>query len=114
MKRKYPAQMFWIGLIGNILVRFGYLTIPGIILCIVGIWVTPCLWIGLIVLCISLALSVIDQLQIRKTILTPNDNPDIDELFQALTGPGGIEAFGAALDKQIAAAKTNETDVNQE
>ena len=39
MKREYPQKMFWLFVLTNFLFHFFYLSVPGIILCIVGIWI---------------------------------------------------------------------------
>ena len=101
MKRKYPAKLFWFSLIANFMIRSFYLFLPGLILCIVGIWVKVCLWIGLGLLGFDLLINLVDQLRIRQTALTPSDNPEVNELMEALTGPGGLEAFGKLMEERI-------------
>lgn len=101
MERKYPTKMFLLFVLTNFLFHFFYLFVPGVILCIVGIWVKSCLWIGLAILGLDLILSIIEQLRISKAVITPNDNPEVNELFDAFCGPGGLEAFGKVLDNQI-------------
>lgn len=101
MERKYPTKMFWIFVLTNFLFHFFYLSVPGIILCIVGIWVKTCLWIGLVILGLDLILSIIEQLRIRKAALTPSDNPEFNELMDAFCGPGGLEALGKMLDEKM-------------
>ena len=101
MERKYPTKMFWLFVLTNFLFHFFYLSIPGIILCIVGIWVKSCLWIGLAILGVDVILSIIEQLRIRKAAVTPSDNTEVNELMDAFCGPGGFEAFGKVLDEKI-------------
>ena len=101
MERKYPTKLFYWGLFLNFFFHFFYLSVPGIILCIIGIWVKTCLWIGLGILCIDLILSVVEQLRIRKAALTPSDNTEYNQLMEALTGPGGLDAFMQVLDDKI-------------
>ena len=110
MKRKYPAKMFWLFVLTNFLFHFFYLSIPGIILCIVGIWVKSCLWIGLSVLGLDVILSVIEQLRIRKAAVTPSDNPEFNELMDAFCGPDGLDAVRKIVDAKIASASPVETD----
>ena len=50
--------MFWFFVLTNFLFHFFYLSVPGIILCIVGIWVKSCLWIGLAILGLDVILSI--------------------------------------------------------
>lgn len=101
MKRKYPPKLFWIGFIGNFIVRSFYLFFPGLILCIIGIWVRVCLWIGLGLLVLDAVINLVDQLKLRKTALTPSDNPEFNALMEALTGPGGLDAFGKLMEERI-------------
>ena len=64
--RKYPTSLFIIGFITNILFHFFWLFIPCIILLIVGIFVKPCLYVGLALLLIDILLSLIEQFRIRQ------------------------------------------------
>ena len=64
--RKYPTSLFIIGFITNILFHFFWLFIPCIILLIIGIFVKPCLYIGLALLLIDILLSLIEQFRIRQ------------------------------------------------
>ena len=74
--RKYPISLFIIGFITNMIFHFFWLFVPAIILLIVGIFVKPCLFIGLDVLLIDVIASFIGQLIIRKTCIEDSDNPD--------------------------------------
>ena len=107
MKRKYPTKMFWLFVLTSFLFRFFYLSIPGIILCIVGIWVRLCLWIGLVILGLDVIFSIIEQLRIKKFAVTPSNNPEFNELMDAFCSPGGLEAFGKILDEKIQASPSN-------
>ena len=104
MERKYPTKMFWLFVLTNFLLHFFYLSIPGIILCIVGIWAKPCLWIGLAILGLDVILSIIEQLRIRKAAVTPSDNPEFNELMDAFCSPDGLEAVRRIVDAKIEAA----------
>ena len=110
MERKYPTKMFWFFVLSNFLFHFFYLSIPGIILCIVGIWVKLCLWIGLAILGFDVILSIIEQLRIRKVAVTPSDNPEFNELMDAFCGPDGIEAVRKIVDAKITFAQPVELD----
>ena len=114
MERKYPTKMFWLFVLTNFLFHFFYLSIPGIILCIVGIWVKSCLWIGLAILGLDAILSIIEQLRIRKAAVTPSDNPEFNELMDAFCSADGFEAFGKVLDEKIKTSPSVESqeDVN--
>ena len=72
MERKYPTKMFWFFVLTNFLFHFFYLSVPGIILCIVGIWVKDCLWIGL---AISMENSVESPLKTGNRTAIRSSNP---------------------------------------
>lgn len=108
MERKYPTKMFWYFVFMSFLFRFFYLSVPGMILCIVGIWVKPCLWIGLIILWLDVILSIIEQLRIRKAVVTPSDNPEFNELMDAFCGPDGLDAVRKITDEKIKSVSTIE------
>ena len=110
MKRKYPAKMFWFFVLTNFLFHFFYLSLPGIILCIVGIWIRSCLWIGLAILLLDLILSIIEQLRIRKAAITTSDNPDFNAFMDAFCGPEGLAAVKKLADEKIAASHPIEPD----
>lgn len=103
MERNYPTKMFWLFVLTNFLFHFFYLSIPGIILCIVGIWVKSCLWIGLAILGLDVIFSIIEQLRIRKAAVTPSDNPEFNELMDAFCGPDGLESVKKIVDAKIGA-----------
>ena len=103
MERKYPTKMFWFFVLTNFLFHFFYLSVPGIILCIIGIWVKSCLWIGLAILGLDAILSIIEQLRIRKAAVTPSDNPEFNELMDAFCSPDGLEAVRRIVDAKIEA-----------
>ena len=113
MERKYPAKMFWLFVLMNFLFRFSYLSIPGIVLSIVGIWVKSCLWVGLAILGLDVILSIIEQLRIRKAAITPNDNPEFNELMDAFCGPDGFEAVRKIVDAKIASTPPLEPDTDE-
>lgn len=100
MEREYPTKMFWLFVLTNFLFHFFYLFIPGIILCIAGIWVKPCLWVGFIILGLDMILSIIEQLRIRKAAVTPGDNPEFNELMDAFCSPEGLKAVGKVMDEK--------------
>lgn len=86
--RKYPVDLFIIGLITNFLFHFFWLFIPAVILLIVGIWVKLCGYIALTLLVIDLILSVVEQIGIRNTFLKDSDDPQFKE-FQDIFSKGG-------------------------
>ncbi len=114
MERKYPTKMFWLFVLTNFLFHFFYLFIPGIILCIVGIWVKYCLWIGLAILGLDVILSIIEQLRIRKAAVSHSDNPEFNELMDAFCGPDGPEAVIKIVDAKIEATLPVESQEDED
>lgn len=84
-KIRYPFRLFIVGFIGNILFRYFWLLIPSIILMIIGIFVKWCLYVGLVLLVIDLFASFIDQMTIRKTMLSDSDNEQFRNFQDALS-----------------------------
>lgn len=85
MNNKYPTSLFIVGFITNLLFHFFWLLVPSIILLVVGIFVKPCLYVGVIVLAIDILLSLIRQIRIRNTFLEESDNPDFGAFQDALS-----------------------------
>ena len=86
--RNYPTALFIMGLITNILFRFSWLFVPGIILSIIGIFINPCLYIGLALLLIDIAISLIEQIKIRQVFLKGSDDPDFQAFQDAVSKDG--------------------------
>ena len=83
--RKYPASLFIIGFITNIVFRFFWIFISCIILLIIGIFVKPCLYIGLALLLIDILLSLIEQFCVRQVFLEESKSPDFRAFQDALS-----------------------------
>ena len=112
--RKYPTSLFIIGFITNILFHFFWLFIPCIILLIVGIFVKPCLYVGLALLLIDILLSLIEQFRIRQAFLEESDNPDFREFQDALSKDGNWrDNIGELLNQKISDPQ-NEIKLNDE
>lgn len=109
MERKYPPKMFCFFVLTNFLFRFFYLSIPGIVLSIVGIWVKPCLLIAISVLGLDLILSIIEQLRIRKAAVTYSENQEFNELMDAFCSQDGLEKVRTLIDEKIKAASVEES-----
>ena len=100
--RKYPTSLFIIGFITNILFHFFWLFIPCIILLSVGIFVKPCLYVGLALLLIDILLSLIEQFRIRQAFLKESDNPDFRAFQDALSKDGDWkDNLGELLNQKI-------------
>lgn len=108
MKRKYPEKMFWLFVLANFLFHFIYLFVPGVILCLIGIRVKLCLWIGVFILGVDFILSVVEQVNIRKAAEEHSDNPRFNELMDAFCGSGGLKDFGRVLEGKEKPSDQNE------
>lgn len=86
MKRKYPLKMFLLGVAMNFFLHYFYLFLPGLILCLIGIWSQKCLAIGLACWLLDLILSITDQFRIRKAALEESDNPEFNEWMDRIYG----------------------------
>lgn len=87
-KLRYPSSLFVLGIATNFLFHFFWLSVPSGVLLIVGIFLKPCLFIGLALLTIDIILSLVEQLQIRRVFLTQSENPDFREFQDALSRDG--------------------------
>ena len=105
-KRRYSSSLFWSGFFINILKRF-YITIPAVILLIIGIWFKPCLYIGIAVAVFVLVISLIEQLNIKKTFET-SDNPNFEEFADTASSENWKEDVINFVKE-----KTKETNKNE-
>ncbi|MBO4289907.1 MAG: hypothetical protein J5865_07405 [Lachnospiraceae bacterium] len=83
MEKEYPASLFWTNLIITFLANHIYLTLPGLVLVVVGVWVRPCLYIGLGLLLLSSGLSLNTALTNRRVFLDSED-PNFQEVREAV------------------------------
>ena len=110
MEREYPQKMFWLFVLTNFLFHFFYLSVSGIILCIVGIWIKTCLYIGCAVLGLDLILSIAEQSRIRNAAVSHSENPEFNELMDAFCSPDGLQAVGKVLDEKIKSTPDDESE----
>ena len=89
-ERKYPFSLFLIGFITNIVFHFFWLFIPSIILLIIGAFVDWCLYAGLALLVIDIIASFIEQMRIRKAMLSDSDNEQFSQFQDALSKDGNV------------------------
>ncbi len=117
MKRRYSKGLFCLFVLTNFLFHFFYLSIPGLILCVVGIWNKVCLWLGLGILLLDLLLSIIEQWKLAAVATSESDNPEFNELMDEFCN-NGLAAFRVAVDGKMQAkntsAQTNSFDENRE
>jgi len=79
-----------IGLITNILFRYFWLFIPGLILQIFGIWIDWCSKAGLALLVADVIVSFIEQMRIRKAMLSDSDNEQFRKFQDAVSKEGNV------------------------
>ena len=101
MNRKYPLKMFLIGVAENFFLRYFLLFLVGLILCIVGAWSRSCLYGGLAIWGLDLVISIYEQLQIRKAVLSESDNPEFNEMMDAFYGEGSPNAFMKVIEDKL-------------
>ncbi len=99
MKRHYNRNLFWAGFLIN-LFRLFFIVIPALILVIVGIWVRPCLFIGLGLLAIALIIAFIQQLAIKRTAET-SDNPNFEPFAEAMCSDDWREKIDELVNERI-------------
>ena len=93
MNRKYPLKMFLLGVAMNFFLRYFFLFLPGLIFCLIGIGNKTCLAIGLAFWLLDLILSLVEQFRIRKAALSESDNPEFNEIMDALYGSNDPHAI---------------------
>ena len=106
--KKYPVSLFVIGFIMNLIKNF-FLFYPGLILLFIGIWLDVCLKIGVCLLLADVAVSLIEQIQIRNTILN-SDNPEFEEFQNAMLSGNWRENIQDLVESKIENADDDETE----
>ena len=81
---------------------------------IIGIFVEPCLFVGLALLLIDIVLSLIEQLRIRKAFLEESDNPDFRAFQDALSKDGNWKDNVSELLNQKISDPQNEIKSDDE
>lgn len=82
MKNKYPAKLFWMGVLINILRQF-VLVIAALVLMVIGIWHPVCSLISLGILVLVFIVAIVGQLRYRHTLLHSND-PEMESFRQTV------------------------------
>lgn len=82
MEKKYPKDLFIMGFFLS-LIRHFYLLLPGIILCIVGIWDNVVLIIGLSFIILDIILSLYEQFR-NQIVLKNSNNPQMAPFREAI------------------------------
>ena len=74
---KFPTSLFIVGFIMNLILRFWYIFVSALLFMFVGIFIKPCLTIGIFLLLIDIIVSLVIQLFVIKTIYDSDDLNDI-------------------------------------
>ena len=107
---KYPASLFWMGVLLNMTKKF-FLLFPAILLLILGIFFEKCLLLGLALLILVIAISLIEQIQIRNATLN-SDNPNFKEWQDAILSPEWKENIRDLMESKI--GRDGEEDSDEE
>lgn len=91
-KRNYPFSFFLIGFLSNFFLRYALLLMSGVILLILGIRFESCTYIGVILIVADLLLSFLEQMRIRRTMLSDSDDPGFREFQDAISKDGNVLA----------------------
>ncbi len=86
--RKYPWDLFVIGVITNMLFHYFWIAIPCVICSIAGIFVETLGPVALVLFLIDLILSIIEQIKIRNAFMEDSDNPDFQKFQDFLSRDG--------------------------
>ena len=87
MKKKYPKELFFFGIVSNIIQKF-YLWIPGLFLLLIGVWSRTCRILGLLLLAAAVIYAVYMQIVIKRTFEMESDNPNFKPFQDAVMGGG--------------------------
>lgn len=87
-KRRYPTFLFVLGIITNFLFHFFWLLIPALLLLLIGIFIRPCLYIGLALLALDALLSLLGQFRLRRAFMRNSDNAYFTAFQDALSKDG--------------------------
>lgn len=86
MNRKYPASIFFMGLLLN-LAKYLLIGLIGVIFLIIGFFgVDICKIIGIIIIVVYLLLCLIEQIMIRSASLKESRNPEFNEFMNSAFG----------------------------
>ena len=112
MKRQYNKTLFWMGFVMN-LTKNVLLLLPGIVLCLIGLWVRPCLYIGAALLAIDVVFSLIEQLRIKKTVET-STNPNFEPWAEIMSKDNWSEALINAVNEKTAQQRSADPGADQQ
>ena len=93
-KRKYPMSFFIFGVISNMISKF-YVAVLILLLLIIGL-VNNNIFIKISggLLCAWIIFAVVEQIQIRKILLSKSENEEFNNIMDVVLGENDEEAEG--------------------
>lgn len=107
MKQRYPMSLFLVSLLSTVIGHYFYLFFPSVLLMLIGIWLKPCLYVGLALLLLDLFLSVKEQLLIRKTLLNGTE-PALKPFQDALQSDNWAAEVRRIVEQKVEEPSHNE------
>lgn len=88
-KRKYPLSFFFLGVIIN-MIRTFYVAVLILLLLVIGL-VNNNIYIKISggILCLWIIFAVVEQIQIRKTVLNKSKNEEFNHIMDVMFGENG-------------------------
>lgn len=107
--KKYPSNLFVLGLLFSMIVYYYWLFILSLVLMLLALLYRPCLYLGWAILLVDFIFSLIQQLKIRNVLLKDSDDPDMQNFKGAVLGEGSWrENVIKVVDKKINKGTTEE------
>lgn len=107
-QKKYPMDLFFMGLFMDIFIRHFYLFIPAVILMIIGIWVKVCLIIGIVLLGLDIIIALVEQIGIRSALIN-NENPEIKDFQNAILSDDWMKNVGEVVEARLNSSEENKS-----
>ena len=98
MAGKHPTKVLLLNIFTTFLFHFFFLSIPGIILLIAGIWSRACLYISLGLLLADVILSVREGWNMKKAVETESFHPVFSTFQKAILSPDWQKKTGEFLE----------------
>lgn len=97
--KRMNRSLFILGFLMNIIKNY-LLFLPGVILCIIGLWSRNCLIIGFCLLGIDIILSFIEQTRIKNTVENSED-PNFAPFAKAMMADDWRREIQKLVDERI-------------
>lgn len=106
MKKKYPAKLFWSGVLVNMLRKF-VLLIAAVVLLVIGIWNTTCLYIGAVLLALSILSAIFEQLVYKRNVMA-DDSAEFADIKDMILDDDWDDNMKELIRKSVEEALENE------